>query len=60
VIDCAGVELMAPSFADELFGKLFEHSRDERTSPRVSLENLAPEVRATARFAVAQRCRSSD
>jgi hypothetical protein len=51
VFDCAGVESMSPSFADELFGKLAAASA--RT--RVHIVHADPAVLDVVRFAVRQR-----
>ncbi len=51
VFDCAGIESMSPSFADEVFGKLAE--RPQR--PRIEIVNATPEIVALVRFAVQER-----
>lgn len=51
VFDCAGVESMSPSFADEVFGKLA--AQPDR--PRIQIVNASPDVLALVRFAVAER-----
>jgi hypothetical protein len=52
VIDFAGVELMAPSFADEVFGKMPPHLVG---NGRVQNANLHDELEALVRFAVSNR-----
>jgi hypothetical protein len=51
IFDCAGVESMSPSFADEVFGKLAE--LPERPSMRVI--NAPSDIVALIRFAVQER-----
>lgn len=50
--DCAGIESMSPSFADEVFGKL---SASNPRPGRIQVVNAAPEIIAGVRFAVQQR-----
>lgn len=52
VFDCAGIETMSPSFADELFGKLAVQ-QNRPASLRVA--NASPEVTSVIRFAVRER-----
>jgi len=51
VFDCAGVESMSPSFADELFGKL----ATEDPRPHISVVNAGADIISAIRFAVRQR-----
>jgi hypothetical protein len=51
VFDCAGVESMSPSFADEVFGKLSE----QQQHPSVQIVNATPDIIALVRFAVGER-----
>jgi hypothetical protein len=51
VFDCAGVESMSPSFADEVFGKLSE----QPGHPSVQIVNAATDIIAVVRFAVGER-----
>jgi STAS-like domain of unknown function (DUF4325) len=53
LFDCAGVESMSPSFADEVFGKLA--SSDKR--PHINVVNANPAVLSAIRFAVSERTR---
>jgi anti-sigma regulatory factor (Ser/Thr protein kinase) len=55
-VDFEGVEVMSPSFADELFGKL---PPEVLASGRVKFENLADDLTFLARFVAAQRARSA-
>jgi hypothetical protein len=55
VFDCAGVESMSPSFADEVFGKLASLPDPER--PHISVIHALPEVLSAIRFAVHERTR---
>ncbi len=51
VFDCAGVDSMSPSFADEVFGKLAA----EPQRPRIQIVNASRDILALVRFAVQQR-----
>jgi hypothetical protein len=51
VFDCADVESMSPSFADEVFGKLSE----QPGHPSVQIVNATPDIIALVRFAVGER-----
>ena len=55
VIDCRGVDVIAPSFADELFGKLFTGELGTASTTRVSLARLPPDLKPAVQFAVAKR-----
>jgi len=51
IFDCAGVESMSPSFADEVFGKLAAQPQ----RPHIQIVNATPDIVALARFAVRER-----
>lgn len=51
VFDCAEVESMSPSFADEVFGKLAAMPQ----RPHIQVVNATPDILALARFAVSER-----
>ena len=52
VIDFAGIEMMSPSFADELIAKL---PRDLLGAGRIRIEHLSDEIASLARFVIAGR-----
>jgi STAS-like domain of unknown function (DUF4325) len=52
VFDCAGIETMSPSFADELFGKL---AVQEDRPAHLRVANASPDVTSVVRFAVRER-----
>lgn len=51
IFDCAGIDSMSPSFADEVFGKLAELPQ----RPAIKVINASPEVLSLIRFAVQER-----
>jgi hypothetical protein len=53
LFDCAGIESMSPSFADEVFGKLA--SSEKR--PHINIVNANSAVMSVIKFAVAERTR---
>lgn len=55
VVDFEGVEIMSPSFADEVFGKLPPEAVE---SGQLSFQNLAEDLTFLARFVAAQRSRA--
>ena len=52
IFDCAGIETMSPSFADELFGKL---AVQENRPANLRVANASPDVTSVIRFAVRER-----
>lgn len=59
VIDLAGVEVMAPSFADELFGRLLLDLGTQMFRQRMRVVNASPEVGDWIGHALARRARES-
>lgn len=53
VVDFAGIEAMSPSFADELFGKLWSSVGDDD----VALENVDEHIASVARMMKRNRAR---
>lgn len=51
IFDCAGVESMSPSFADEVFGKLSA----QPARPPMQIVNATPDIIALVRFAIGER-----
>jgi len=57
LLDFEGIEVITPSFADELFGGLLAQVGAECLSEGVSVANAAPEVAGWIRHALARQSR---
>jgi hypothetical protein len=56
-ISCSGVDSIAASFADELFGMLAHEKGYQTTVDKIKLSNATPLVLKSIASAIRQRCR---
>lgn len=56
-ISCSGVDSMAASFADELFGMLAHEKGYQTTVDKIKLSSATPSVLKSIASAIRQRCR---
>ncbi len=54
-LDFSHIEVMTSAFADECFGKLWDHFGPDRTKATIAIKGLAGNNRAIFRYVIANR-----
>lgn len=55
LVDCAGVEMVTHSFADEVFGKLIKEIGPHTFQETIRFANVAPQIAPIIRFVLKER-----